>query len=190
LGITHRGVIDGTFKAEQCLLALLLSERDERETVRQFLQDEVFLTPAHQRIKKTIDAIGSNFNNLEDLVHKLRERLALENGDNETTAALFQVIERGEEVSAQKGSVEQLVTDLRIKLITERVNLAKSRLSSLSMGKEDSEQADLQSKIRELTGIGRKLPSLNNLSEIGDLQRKIEEIIAPYEAVPNTETRV
>ena len=188
LGQKRNGLIDGTVKAEQCLLALFLTDREDHEKVREALEDEVFITPAHQRIKETIYAIGSNFNNLEDLEHKLRDRLAPE---KEPTEALVEVILKAEEMSRQKGPVEGLLTDLRVRLMKERISLATSKLLSLSKsGKEDSEQAALQSKIRELTGIGRILPSLTNLSEIGDLQRKIEEIIAPFEKLPRAETRL
>jgi DNA primase len=188
LGRTRNGLIDGTVKAEQCLLALFLTGRDDYEKARDALQDEVFITPAHQRIKDTIYAIGSSFNNVEDLEYKLRDRLAPE---REPSAALVEVILKAEEMSRQKEPVEGLLTDFRIRLMKERVNLATAKLLSLSkMGREDSEQATLQSKIRELTGIGRILPGLTNLSEIGDLQRKIEEIIAPFEGQPQTETRL
>lgn len=186
-GKSRGGLIDGTVKAEQCLLALFLTDRDGYDQAREALQEEVFITPAHQRIKDTIYAIGSNFNNLEDLEYKLRDRLAPE---REPSAALVEVILKAEEMGRQKGTVAALLTDFRTKLINERINLAKLKLSSLlKLGKEDSEQVVLQSKILELERIGRNLPKLTSLSEIGDLKRKIEEIIAAFEGLSQTETR-
>jgi DNA primase len=182
------GLMDGTVKAEQCLLALFLTNRDDYERARVALQDELFITPAHRRIKETIYAIGSHFNNLEDLEYKLRDRLAPE---SEPAAALVEVILKAEEMRQQGEPVEVMLRDFRKRLAKERLNLAAARLLSLSKsGKEDSEQAALQSKIREIGRLGLILPTLTNMSEIDTLERKIEELIGPQEELLQMETTV
>jgi DNA primase len=155
LGRTRGGMIDGTFKAEQQLLALFLTGRDSYERARDALEDEVFITPAHQRIKDAIYAIGSNFNNIEDLEYKLRDRLAPE---REPSAALVEVILQSLVLTKQNlpnPAQEALLADLQNTLLMARKNLEQSKLQSLmKLGKEDAEQALLQSKIRELQKSG------------------------------------
>lgn len=172
-----RGALaDGTLKAEQSLLALFLTNSADYEIAKEALQHEAFITPAHQRIKEAIYAIGSYFNNVEDLEYKVRDRLAIE---RDTSAALLEVIQKAEEMRKQNEPPAAMIKDFRKRLIKERLNLATSRLLTLSkMGKEDSEQAHLQSKIREVGRLGLILPTLVDMTDIDNLNRKIEELVA------------
>ncbi len=179
------GLTDGTLRAEQSLLALFLTNRDDYAKAWEALKDEVFITPAHQRIKEAIYAIGSYFNNVEDLEYKLRDRLAPE---KEAAAALLDVIFKAEEMRKQNEASEGMIKDFRKKLAKERLNLAAAKLSKL--GKEDSEQALLQSKIREIGKLGLNLQTLTEMSEIDSLNRKIEELLGPAEELSQMETRV
>jgi len=172
---TRAGLIDGTVKAEQCLLALFLTNRENYEHVLTALQEEEFITPQHQSIKEAIQAIGSHFNTMEDLEYKLRDRLAPE---REPSAALIEVILQAEVMRKQNEPIEGILSDFRKRLMQERLKLATSELLILSRScKEEAKQVVLQSKIRELGKLGMLLPSLSQMSEIDAIKRKIKELL-------------
>jgi DNA primase len=173
------GLVDGMVKAEQCLLALFLTNRPNYDKAYAALDDEDFITPAHKRIKDTIYAIGSHFNNLEDLEYKLRDRLAPE---KEVSAALLEIILKAEEMRQRDESVEAILMDFRKRLMKEHIHRATRKLLyHCQLAQEDAQQASLQSKIRELGRLGLMLPGLEDTSAISTLKRKIEELMSPYE---------
>jgi DNA primase len=179
------GLLDGMVRAEQSLLALFLTTRSNYDQAYSALEEEEFITPAHKRVKETIYAIGSHFNNLEDLEYKLRDRLAPE---REPSAALLDIILKAEEMREQDQSVGATLMDFRKRLMKEHIHRATSQLLSLTkQSDEDAQQATLQSKIRELGRLGLMLPTLDDTSAIGALKRKIEELISPYDNLPARE---
>jgi len=168
------------------LLALFLTSKDDYEKAQEALKDEVFIIPAHGRIKEAIYAIGSHFNNLEDLEYKLRDRLAAE---GEALTALFEVIYKADEMKKQNTPSQLMLLDCRKKVLTARLDLAVTHLATLCKSRqEDTEQVDLQSKIREIKRLGLILPSLTNLSEFDAFKRKIEQLMSHDQKLPCLET--
>ena len=181
----HSGMTDGTTKAEQSLLALFLISSDSYEKAYQALKQEELITPTHKRIREAIYALGSHFNNLEDLEYKLRDRLAAAHEDSK---ALIEIILKAQEMKEQNEPIEAMLKDFRKRLMQERLELATSKLLMLLRSNGDSEQSVLQSKIRELGKLKIALPVLTEMSEIEALKGKIDELITPYEQLPAMET--
>jgi DNA primase len=165
---------DGILEAERSLLALFLTKSDDYAQTCLALVNEDMITPVHQRIKEAIYNVGATFNNMEDLQQQLLNRLA---PDQEALSALVEVILTTDSVKKQDLCTEILLSDLRSKLIKERLQLKAKELSiSMASSRDDNEQSAIQSKIRELSKIRDLLPKARVPDELDDLQRKLEAI--------------
>ncbi len=170
--------LDGTVEAERRLLALFLISKDDYDRVLAALSSFRLITPAHQRIKDAIHGIGSSFNNIEDLQHKLMDRMA---PDQEASKALIEVILKAEEMRKQNAPVDVIIREARARLVKERLGQIVKQLALL-LGQlpEDGDDLTLvQGKLAELTKLERNvLPFISNMSELGDLELKIDEVEA------------
>ncbi|MFN8554130.1 MAG: hypothetical protein U0103_21860 [Candidatus Obscuribacterales bacterium] len=54
-------------EAEQQLLALYFTSREDYDRTAAALENEYFLTPVNQFIKECIEGVGTDFNTVEDL---------------------------------------------------------------------------------------------------------------------------
>ncbi|HEY9778117.1 MAG TPA: DNA primase [Planktothrix sp.] len=169
----------GYYEAEQRIIALYLTSRDDYDLVQRAMADEELITPAHQRVKEALDGIGSLFDTVQDLQYKLMDRLA---PDKEAATALIEVILKVEEVRKQNAPIHVLLLQLRVRLLQERASRALAKLRTmLSSAQDDSEQAQLQSKIFELQGLDRNLTVISpdsDPSEFETLRRKILTAVA------------
>jgi hypothetical protein len=116
---------------------------------------------------------------VQDLQYKLMDRLA---PDKEAATALIEVILKVEEVRKQNAPIHVLLLQLRVRLLQERASRALAKLRTmLSSAQDDSEQAQLQSKIFELQGLDRNLTVISpdsDPSEFETLRRKILTAVA------------
>jgi hypothetical protein len=130
-------------------------------------------------VKEALDGIGSLFDTVQDLQYKLMDRLA---PDKEAATALIEVILKVEEVRKQNAPIHVLLLQLRVRLLQERASRALAKLRTmLSSAQDDSEQAQLQSKIFELQGLDRNLTVISpdsDPSEFETLRRKILTAVA------------
>jgi DNA primase len=165
----------GFLEAEQRLLAFYLTSRDDHDRVKDALLHERLLTPVHTRIKEAIEGIGSNFNNVEDLQHKLMDRLGM---DKEASAALVEVILKVEEIRKENAPIGVLLFELRVTILKERITrcLAKFR----SMSGDENEQHAMQSKLIQLRALASKIASFTaetTLDELDGISQTIEQIL-------------
>ena len=174
-GITKSGYLE----AEQRLLALYLTSRDDYERVKDALTDESFISPEHARIKEAIDGIGSSFNNVEDLQFRIMDRLG---PDKEASAALVEVVLRVDEIRKQDAPIHVLLLDLRVRLLKERLTRSQTIFRSrLTTASNEEEQTEMQTKImrlRELEGGMARFTSETTLDEVDEFSRKINGLTA------------
>ncbi len=174
-GIGHIGLIN----AERQLLAHYLVSRDDQERVRKALADWVLITPEHQEIKLALEGIGTQFNTMEDLQYQLMDRLA---GSEELRLPLTEIILKVEEIRKQNLPVGIVTNDYKGKILQERLTSAINRMRQmLGMTNDDGREADILSRIRELSRLKDvELLSAKTLEELDDLKRKIETIESEY----------
>ena len=179
---TARGATkNGSFEAEQQLLALYLTSRDDYERVSATFADWDLFTSVHQMIKESIEGIGTQFNNVEDLRCRLLDRLGPE---KDASAALVEIILRVDELKKQNSPLEILITQFKGRLLKERLDRALSAMRSLlGSSQNESDQSRLQSKIKQLSMMGQSLVSAGTAAELDELKRRIEEL----EAEPATD---
>jgi hypothetical protein len=177
--VIKAGMKAGYLEAEQRLLALYLTSRDDYDRVKEALVEEKLISAVHSRIKEAIDGIGSNFNNVEDLQYRLMDRLA---PDKECSAALVEIILRVDEIRKQNAPIHVLLLDLRVRLLKERLTRSQTDFRSrLTTAAEESEQNALQSKIIKLRELEARMASVSSettLDEVDEINRKINETIA------------
>lgn len=181
--ISTRGILmSGYVNAEQQLLALYLTSRDDYDVVYRHLEEEVFISAPHQRIKDAIEGVGSKFHTIEDLHSQLLDRLG---PDVEAHAAFVEVILKAETLRKQNLPVEKIIQEFRVVILKERITRALGALrSALATIETDADFRDVQSKIIQLNNIEKLAltrPELS-LDEIADLKRKIDDINATSEA--------
>ena len=166
---------NGTVEAEQQLLCLYLTSRDDYDRAAAEFAEWTLFTPHHQMIKDAIEGIGSQFNNVEDLRCRLMDRLGPE---KEASAALVEVILRVDELKKQNSPVEILLTQFKGRLLKERLDRALSvmRASLLASSENESDSLTLQSKIIQLRMIGESLLSATSAAELDQLKEKIESL--------------
>lgn len=181
--ISTRGILmSGYVNAEQQLLALYLTSRDDYDVVYRHLEEEVFISAPHQRIKDAIEGVGSNFHTIEDLHSQLLDRLG---PDVEAHAAFVEVILKAETLRKQNLPVEKIIQEFRVVILKERITRALGSLrSALATIETDADIRDVQSKIIQLNNIEKLALTKPDLSldEIVDLKRKIDDINATSEA--------
>jgi DNA primase len=68
----------GWLEAERKLLSLYFASAETYESLSHSLINEQLVDPAHEQIKKIIEALGSNFSDLDDLQQRVLDRLAPE----------------------------------------------------------------------------------------------------------------
>jgi DNA primase len=167
----------GYIDAEQRLLALFLTSRDDYGLVKDALAEESLITPAHQRIKQAIEGIGTSFNTVEDLQYKVMDRLAL---DPEASGALVDVILKVEETRKENAPVHVLLFDHRVRLLKERLSRLQANIrTTMATASDEQQQHALQSKIIQLRDLEAKIASFSletTLAEIDELSRSINEM--------------
>jgi DNA primase len=175
--ISTRGfLMSGYVNAEQQLLALYLTSRDDYDIVYRHLEDEVFINAPHQRIKEAIEGIGTDFHTIEDLHSQLLDRLG---PDVEAHAAFVEVILKAETLRKQNLPVEKIIHEFRVVILKERITRKLGSLrSALATIETDADFRDVQSKIIQLNNIEKLALTRQDLSldEIADLKRKIDDI--------------
>ena len=180
--ISSRGqLMSGYVNAEQHLLALFLTSRDDYERVVRHLEDEDFISTPHKRIKDAINGVGSNFNTIEDLQSQLMDRLT---PDSEALSAFVEVILKVDMLRKQNLPIEKIIQEFRVVLLKERITRALFTLrSSLATSETDLDLSSVQSKMIQLNSI-EKLALTNpelSLEEIAILKRKIDDVISTSE---------
>jgi DNA primase len=175
--ISSRGMLmSGYVNAEQHLLALYLTSRDDYERVVRHLEDEEFISSPHQRIKDAITGVGSNFHTIEDLQAQLMDRLS---PDSEALSAFVEVLLKVDMLRKQNLPVEKIIQEFRVVLLKERITRALYVLRSLlATAETDIDLSSVQNKIIQLNNI-EKVSLINpelSLEEIAILKRKIDEI--------------
>jgi DNA primase len=181
--------LDGLTEAERRLLAAFLLSREDHELATKTLQDEEFISPVHQTIKHSIDGIGSSFNNIDDLQHKLQDRLL---PDKQASSALIDVILKAEEMRKENAPTSIIILESRARLIKERViQMIRGLRGTVSSQTDESDSMKAQSKIAELTKLEREiLPNVSDMSKLDDLRRKINELTSPFQNSSQMETKV
>ena len=181
--------MDGTADAERRLLALFLMSREDHLSATNALPDEHFISPPHQLIKEAIYGIGSSFNNIDDLQHKLMDRLAPE---KDAAAALVEVILKADEMRKQNAPVDVIIREARGRLIKERLSkLIKGLRANVASANDENDSMRFQSKIAELTKLERVvLPTISDIGELNELQRRLNELVAAPNGAPGMETMV
>jgi len=186
----HAGpALDGTTQAERLLLASFLLSREDHALASKALQDDQFISPVHQTIKDAVYGVGSSFNNIDDLQHKLMDRLG---PDKEASAAFVDIVLKAEEMRKQNPPMNVIILDARTRMLKERVSqLIKGLSATVSSGSEESDSIEVQSIIAELTKLEtRVLPTVSDMSELDDLRRKINALAAPGQISSQMETKV
>ncbi|HEY9786969.1 MAG TPA: toprim domain-containing protein, partial [Candidatus Obscuribacterales bacterium] len=175
INIPGSGGLAGVVQAERNLLALMLTSREDHEQARPVVMDEDFLVPAHKRIKEALEGIGTNFQTVADLEHKLMDRLA---PDKEASSTFIEIILKVEEIRKQNKPCEVVIKDSRARLIKERLELANRQLRALlNSPLDERELIDLQGRILALRRLEeRDLPSAESLEDLDELKRKIVEL--------------
>lgn len=164
---------NGYTAAEQQLLALYLTSREDYARTGAVLSNDQLITPAHQRIKEAIDGIGSQFNTVEDLQYKLMDRLG---PDKEASSALVEVILRVEELRKQNAPIDTLLVDLRTRLLKERLDREVLKMRALLNSDSEVNQRALQGKIGQLKVLQSSSVSIKTVEEVELLKHKIEAI--------------
>jgi DNA primase len=175
--ISSRGMLmSGYVNAEQHLLALYLTSRDDYDRVFRHLDDEEFISTPHQRIKDAISGVGSNFHTIEDLQAQLMDRLS---PDSEALSAFVEVLLKVDMLRKQNLPVEKIIQEFRVVLLKERITRALYVLRSLlATAETDIDLGSVQNRIIQLNNI-EKVSLINpelSLEEIAILKRKIDEI--------------
>lgn len=176
-GPKFAALVPDSTEAERLLLALYLTAREDNERVSAAMADETFVNPVHQQIKDALEGIGTQFNNIEDLQHKLMDRLA---PNRDASAVLVDIILKVDVMRKQNAPVDVLLKDASARLLLERINLAKASLRShLATARDESIQDELQSRILQLKQVETvSLPSAQTLEDLDELKRKIGGITA------------
>ena len=174
---SQRGPVKvGHVEAEQQLLALYFTSRDDYERTVTALENEYFLTPVNQFIKECIEGIGTDFNTVEDLQFKLMDRLAPE---PEASAAFVEVMERVEEMRKINSPIDVLLLQCKLRLLLEKVSRILANLTALlTAADNESDLLALQSRISQLNMLKRAMPALETLEDLDELKRKIESAMA------------
>lgn len=180
--------IAGYFDAERQLLALYLTSREDWELVSGALSDDVLLSSNHQRIKESLEGIGSQFTTVEDLRCHLMDRLGPE---KEPSAALVEVILKVEELRKQNVPAAVVLKEARATILKERLNQEKTKARRLlATATDETDQSALQSKILELQRLETMtLPSADSIERLDDLKRKIDAVISGGTSV-GTQARI
>ncbi len=157
---------------ERQILAHYLVSRDDYDRVHDTFRDDKLVTPEHNRIKEAIEGIGTQFRTMEDLQHRLQDRLALE---SDLSSHLTELILKVDEIKKQNLPLDVVLKDYRARMLKERLSTLLAELSSeLKRSEDDAEQYQLQWKCRELRQL--KEVELKTLEDINDLKRKIDSI--------------
>ena len=178
----------GYLEAERQLLALFLLSRDDYERAWSALCNEHFIDPLHQKIKDSIEGIGSQFNTMEDLQFKLQDRLASEQA---VSQVLVDIILKVDELNKQKTPVEVILKEGRARILQEKIIREGNRLRELlTIAGSDDELDRLSSKIGQLKYLETALlPNAKSEEELDDVKRKIETIMSVIGQSENVETR-
>jgi DNA primase len=165
----------GYIDAERRLLALYLTSREDHSRVYEAMLDEQLVVPVHQNIKTAIEGIGTQFGTIEDLAHRLRDRLAV---DADATKTLFEIIWKVDEIRKQNAPVEVILKEVRARILQERVNQELTRLRLLQgTSGTDEEQGEILFKMDRLKRLELQLRGLKSEEELVDVKRKIEEAL-------------
>lgn len=162
-------------QAERQLLAHYLVSRDDYDRVVTAMADYALITPEHQRIKQAIEGIGTQFQTMEDLQHRLMDRLSAE---ADVCQPLIEIILKVEEIRRQNLPVDVVIKDYKATLLAERLEtvLSKAR-QSVGMSNDDTREAELGGRIAELNHLKRvELVSAQTPDDLDALKRKIEAI--------------
>lgn len=173
-GGARRALRSGHTEAGRNLLALYLSARDGYERAVAALSDQRLLDPVQQRIKESIEGIGTQFTTIEDLRQRLQDRLA---PDPEASRELVEVILRVEEIRKQNVPVEVTLREGRARILQELLSREASRLKALAAAAADEEERNvIDSKIIQLKRLETiLLPQARSDDELNEVRRKIEE---------------
>ncbi|RTL37737.1 MAG: DNA primase [Candidatus Melainabacteria bacterium] len=174
---SQRGPVKvGHVEAEQQLLALYFTSREDYDRTAAALENEYFLTPVNQFIKECIEGVGTDFNTVEDLQFKLMDRLAPE---IEASAAFVEVIERVDEIRKMKMPIDVLLFQCKKRLLSEKVNRILANLKALlNAADNDTDLLALQSRISKLNMLNRTTTTLETLEELDEFKRNIEAAMA------------
>lgn len=165
----------GYVDAERQLLALYLTSREDWELATRYLSDDRMLSKNHQRIKESLEGIGSQFSTVEDLRFLLMDRLGPE---KEPSAALVEVILKVEDMRKQNVPAAVVLKEAKATIIKERLSQEQIvARRNLATAVEESEQQALQSKILELRRLETMaLPSADSIERLDDLKRRIDAL--------------
>lgn len=178
----------GHTEAEKELLSLYLTSREDYKRVYDSMLEEKLLTPEHQKIKDTIEGIGTNFDTMEDLRCRLQDRLA---PDERASAYLTEIILRADLIKKQDMPIDVVLIDYRSRILKERLtSLIQHTRSRFSQASSDSEETEIQTTINKLHQLTVELGRSKSLDELVTLKNKIEPIEAKYIKRPNTESIV
>jgi DNA primase len=174
-GAARSALRSGHTEAGRNLLALYLSSRDDYERAAAALGDQRLLDPVHQRIKESIEGIGTQFVTIEDLGQRLQDRLA---PDPEASRELVEVILRVEEIRKQNVPVEVTLREGRARILQELLSREGTRLKALAAATADEEERNvIDSRIIQLKRLETiLLPRARTDDELNAVRRKIEEI--------------
>jgi DNA primase len=164
----------GYLEAERQLLALFLMSKEDHRVALAALADESMIYPAHQRIKEAVEGVGQ-FTSAEDFQHRLMDRLG---PDPEASAALVDVILKLDEAQKQNLPREVILKDNRARILQEMLIQGKNKLRALLQQASDEEQAELQSKIRNLQQLElQALRGAETDDQIAEIRRKIASLL-------------
>ncbi|HEY9676652.1 MAG TPA: DNA primase [Drouetiella sp.] len=162
----------GHTEAEQQLLALFFTSKDDHERTTIALHNEYFLTPVHQFIKETVEGVGKNFQTVDELQHRLMDKFAPE---PEVSAAFVEVLERVDELRKQNSPIGTLLLHFKERLLRERIFRLLTTLKTLLSSAEDESDLDaLQSRIIYLKQLENAMRGIETLEDLDELKRKIE----------------
>lgn len=178
----------GHTEAEKQLLALYLISRDDHKRVLSAMESERLMSPEHQKIKETIEGIGSAFQSIEDLRCQLQDRLA---PDPRLSAYLTEIILKADALQKQDLPVDVVVMNCRARILEERMsNLIQTLRNGLVNAQDDGEEREIQTTIITLTRLAVELRSSKSLEELVLLKNKIEPMEAKYIQRPSMESKV
>lgn len=185
----RRGSTPQGFKeAEKNLLSLYLTSKEDYKRVFDSMLEDHLLTPEHQKIKETIEGIGTNFDSVEDLRGQLQDRLA---PDDSISGPLTEIIFKSEQIQKQNLPVDVVVMECKSRILKERLtSLTREARVKFNQASDEGEEIEIQTAIRTLIQLTVELESSKSLKELDSLRNKIKPLEDKYIQRPNTESLV
>lgn len=165
----------GQAEAERQLLAFVLTSRDDYSMAMPIIEGEYFSDKQRLSIRDALLGIGTSFGSCEDLEYQLRNRLAQ---DAEASRELVEIIWKVEEMREQNLQARVVLSEVRCKLLRERLYREQESVRRQLNESSDDEQFNfLMSKISQLKHLEDRIKKLaDDDSELDNVKKEVDRL--------------